>query len=57
VIDCGIDHGVIEKRGTWLSFDGTQLGQGREAAAEQLSKEPELEKKLIAQIKEKMKLV
>jgi recombination protein RecA len=54
VVDGAIEHGLIEKRGSWLSFDGTQLGQGREAAAEQLSKEPETEKKLIEAIKAKV---
>jgi recombination protein RecA len=53
VIDCAVEHGLIEKRGSWLSFEGVQLGQGREAAAEQLAKEPEVEQKLIAMIKEK----
>jgi recombination protein RecA len=49
-----VEHGLIEKRGSWLSFDGAQLGQGREAAAEQLSKDPELEKKLVERVKEKV---
>jgi recombination protein RecA len=54
VVDSAIEHGLIEKRGSWLSFDGAQLGQGREAAAEQLAKEPEVERKLIAAIKAKV---
>jgi recombination protein RecA len=54
VVDSAIEHGLIEKRGSWLSFEGQQLGQGRESAAEQLVKEPELEKKLIEKIKEKL---
>jgi recombination protein RecA len=54
VMDSAIEHGLVEKRGSWLSFDGAQLGQGREAAAEQLSKDPELEKKIIAGIKAKV---
>ena len=53
-MDSAIEHGLIEKRGSWLSFEGQQIGQGREAAAEQLSKEPETEKKLIEKIKEKL---
>ena len=54
VMDSGIEHGLVEKRGSWLSFDGAQLGQGREAAAELLGKDPALEAKLIAKIKEKL---
>jgi recombination protein RecA len=54
VIDSAVEHGLIEKRGSWLSFEGAQLGQGREAAAEQLPKDPELEKKLVDRIKAKV---
>jgi len=54
VVDSAIEHGLIEKRGSWLSFEGQQIGQGREAAAEQLAKDPEMEKKLIEKIKEKL---
>jgi len=54
VVDCAVEHGLIEKRGSWLSFEGTQIGQGREGAAEQLSKDPELEKKIVDQIKAKV---
>jgi recombination protein RecA len=53
VVDCAVEHGLIEKRGSWLSFEGNQIGQGREAAAEQVGKDPALEKQLIAKIKEK----
>jgi recombination protein RecA len=53
VIDAAIEHNLIEKRGSWLSFEGAQIGQGREGAAEQLAKEPELEKKLVAAVRAK----
>ena len=54
VVDCAVEHGLIEKRGSWLSFEGTQIGQGREGAAEQLGKDPALEKKIVERIKEKV---
>lgn len=54
VIDSAIEHGLVEKRGSWLFYDGAQLGQGREAAAENLSKDPELSKKLVEGIKAKV---
>ncbi len=56
VVDAAVDHGLIEKRGSWLSFEGTQIGQGRDAAAEQLAKDPELEKRLIEKVLEKARL-
>ena len=42
VIDAANDLGLLDKRGTWLSFEGQQLGQGRDAARENLRHEPEL---------------
>jgi len=46
LIDAGLDLGIFEKRGTWLSFNGTQVGQGRDAARENLRKDPELAKQI-----------
>ncbi len=54
IIDSAIQHGLVEKRGSWLSFDGTQLGQGRDAAADFLGKDVEMQKKIMDQIKEKL---
>ena len=54
VIDAAIEHGLVDKRGTWLSFEGQQLGQGRDAARDNLKNDPELEKKLRDKIMEKI---
>ncbi len=52
IIDLGADLGVIEKKGTWFSYGGNRLGQGREAVREELKKNPklvdELEKAILA---------
>jgi recombination protein RecA len=42
LLDLGVDLGIIEKKGTWFSFNGNRLGQGREAAREELKKQPQL---------------
>jgi len=42
VIDCAIDAGIIDKKGSWLSMDGTQLGQGRDAAVRVLKEDTAL---------------
>jgi recombination protein RecA len=55
IIDAAITLGLVEKRGSWLSFDGQQLGQGRDAVRESLKSDPELQKILIDKIKEKSK--
>ena len=54
VIDAAIEHGLVEKRGTWLSFEGQQLGQGRDAARDLLKSEPELANRLVEKIKAKV---
>lgn len=55
VLDVGIDTGVIEKRGAWLSFAGEQLGQGRDQVKELIKNNAELENKILTTIKEKIK--
>ncbi len=54
LIDVGADTAVIEKRGTWFSFQGHRLGQGREAAKEELKNNPkiaeEIEKNIFAKL-------
>ncbi len=54
VIDSAIKYGLIEKRGSWLSFDGEQLGQGMEGARKQLIEHPDLTEKIIEKVKEKI---
>ncbi len=42
ILDLGVLYGIIEKKGTWFSFNGARLGQGREAAREELKKNPQM---------------
>jgi recombination protein RecA len=42
VIDLGVDLGIIKKSGAWFTYEGEQLGQGREKAKEFLAASPEL---------------
>lgn len=53
VLDAGISYGVIEKKGAWLSFEGEQLGQGRDGAVARLKEDPELEKRIVEKIWER----
>ena len=54
LLDVGVDTAVIEKRGTWFSFQSHRLGQGREAAKEELKSNPkmaeEIEKNIYAKL-------
>ncbi|MCP5469519.1 MAG: recombinase RecA [Chlamydiales bacterium] len=42
LIDIGADKGVIEKKGSWFSYNNERLGQGKEAVREMLKKNPDL---------------
>lgn len=50
ILDAAMDHNLIQRRGSWLSMDGTQLGQGRDAAREVLRENAEMQKDLIEKI-------
>jgi len=52
IVDAGIEAGLIEKKGSWLSMDGKQLGQGREGARKALLEDPKLCDELVAKITE-----
>jgi len=53
VLDCGVDSGLVEKSGSWYSYNGARIGQGRENAKEYLKTHPEDMNALEAAIKEK----
>ena len=42
IIDLGVEKDIINKAGAWFSYDGTKLGQGREAVKGVLNDNPEL---------------
>ncbi len=50
VVDAAIQYNLIEKRGSWLSFDGQQIGQGRDAAVAEIRNNPELQKKMVERV-------
>jgi len=54
LIDLGIDHKVLEKKGAWIAFNGELVGQGREAAKEAIRTNSDLAAKVKAAILEKV---
>ena len=42
IIDLGVKAGVIEKSGSWFSYDSTRIGQGRENVREFLKQNPDM---------------
>ena len=54
LIDMGVEHGLVDKAGSWYSYDGERIGQGKENARAFLKENPEMaveiEEKLRAQL-------
>ena len=42
ILDLGVEYGIITKSGSWFSYDGAKLAQGRDAAKKLLKDNPEL---------------
>ncbi len=53
ILDLGVEYEIIDKKGTWFSMGTTRLGQGREAAREELKKNPDMAADIEKQIVEK----
>ena len=56
LIDLGVDKGLIEKSGTWLSFGGERMGQGRENARVFLKENTDIREKLENALRKKMEI-
>ena len=54
ILDVAIEMKLIEKRGSWFSFDDEQIGQGREQAKKALQEEKGLENRLLTKIREQL---
>ncbi|MFC5379826.1 recombinase RecA [Aquipuribacter nitratireducens] len=54
LIDMGVQHGFVRKAGAWYTYEGDQLGQGKENARAFLRDNPDLADELEKKIKEKL---
>lgn len=54
LIDMGVEHGFVRKSGAWYTYEGDQLGQGKENARAFLRDNPDLAVELDKKIKEKL---
>ena len=50
ILDLGVEHGIIQKSGSWFSYNGSKLSQGRDAVKALLKDNPELCEEIEAQI-------
>jgi recombination protein RecA len=56
LIDLGVDKGVLEKSGTWISFGGERMGQGRENARVFLKENKDIREKLETALRKKLEI-
>ncbi|UNK69516.1 recombinase RecA [Microbacterium sp. H1-D42] len=54
LIDFGVEHGIVKKSGSWYTYDGDQLGQGKENARNFLLKNDDVAIEIEKKIKEKL---
>ena len=52
IVDLGVEHNIIQKSGSWFSYDGSKLGQSRNAAKALLKDNPELAEEIEAKVRE-----
>jgi recombination protein RecA len=54
LIDLGVEQGIVRKSGAWYTYEGDQLGQGKENARNFLRENPDLANEIEKRIKEKL---
>ncbi|WP_397221201.1 intein-containing recombinase RecA [Nocardiopsis lambiniae] len=54
LIDLGVENGIVRKSGAWYTYDGTQLGQGKENARNFLRENSDIANEVEKKIKEKL---
>lgn len=55
IIDMGVELNIIQKSGSWFSYNGDKLGQGRETVKQLMHDNPELAAEIEGKIREKLK--
>jgi len=55
IIDIGVEMEIVQKSGSWFSYNGTKLGQGRDSVKQLLLDNPEMMDEIEAKIREKAK--
>jgi recombination protein RecA len=57
LVDLGVKAGVVEKSGSWFSYDSQRIGQGRENAKQFLKDNPDVAAKIEAQVRQNSGIV
>jgi len=56
LIDLGVDKGIVEKSGTWLSYNSERMGQGRENARVFLKENKDIREKITNALRKKLEI-
>ncbi len=54
ILDAGATTGIVDKAGTWYTFENEKLGQGKDQAASYLQQKPQLQGKIEKKVREKI---
>jgi recombination protein RecA len=54
LLDLGLEHKILEKKGAWIAYEGQLVGQGRDAAKAMLKEKPEMAEKIKKAVLEKV---
>lgn len=54
IISLGVELGIIEKAGSWFSYNGEKIGQGQEAVRAFLKANPDKDEEITNRVKEKL---
>ena len=54
IVDLGVEYGIIQKSGSWFSYNGSKIGQGRDAVKKLMKDNPELAEEIETKIAEAM---
>jgi recombination protein RecA len=57
ILDTAVDHGIVKKSGAWYTYEGEQLGQGREKAREFLKEHDDVAGEIYKKVTEQLGLV
>jgi recombination protein RecA len=55
IIDMGVELGIVQKSGSWFSYNSDKLGQGRESVKQLMLDNPEMAAEIEGKIREKVK--
>jgi recombination protein RecA len=54
VLDLAVENEIVQKSGSWFSYDGTRLGQGRDSVKELLEDNPEMMDEIESKLRDKL---